>query len=299
MAQFGDVRYSRAVRGAVWTQFRCCVSAKQSLGMGYSGRVLSAGGVEWQVSVWPGGVESRVLSTVLSVPQVSPQHDNWQDSLTEELSTVFSPVLSVAENSHRMSQLQLQRTNGVDPTWDEVPAKMPPPRPVAPPPRPSAPPSRSAGQTISKEDPLKPCRPAPARPGSGGFSDLFSGDRQMCPDIPITFSSDSLASLTWPEDEDPPVPDKATQPPPPTAPRRNIPTGRDQDQPPPVPIRTLPSVPSGPPTFSPPSLPTGQQTSEPPSVSPPPGPPPSRPPPGLPRLPGRPAAGAPPPVPRR
>ena len=48
MAQFGEVRYSRAVRGTVWTQFRCSLSAKSALG--YPGRVLSAGGVEWQVS---------------------------------------------------------------------------------------------------------------------------------------------------------------------------------------------------------------------------------------------------------
>ena len=45
LAAWGEVRYSRTVRGAVWTQYRCCESAGQAVG-----RRLSAGGVEWQVS---------------------------------------------------------------------------------------------------------------------------------------------------------------------------------------------------------------------------------------------------------
>ena len=47
MTEFGDVRYSRAVRGAVWTQFREGGAALQALQAG----VVTVGGVEWQVSL--------------------------------------------------------------------------------------------------------------------------------------------------------------------------------------------------------------------------------------------------------
>ena len=45
MTQFGSVRYSRAVRGAVWTQFREGGAALKALQAG----VVTVGGVEWQV----------------------------------------------------------------------------------------------------------------------------------------------------------------------------------------------------------------------------------------------------------
>ena len=45
MTQFGAVRYSRAVRGAVWTQFREGGAALRALQAG----VVTVGGVEWQV----------------------------------------------------------------------------------------------------------------------------------------------------------------------------------------------------------------------------------------------------------
>jgi len=49
MAQYGEVRYSRSVRGQeVWTQFRCCSAARLALGS-QAAAVLSAGGVEWKV----------------------------------------------------------------------------------------------------------------------------------------------------------------------------------------------------------------------------------------------------------
>ena len=45
MNQFGNVRYSRAVRGAVWTQFREGGAALNAMNAG----VVMVGGVEWQV----------------------------------------------------------------------------------------------------------------------------------------------------------------------------------------------------------------------------------------------------------
>ena len=45
MNQFGNVRYSRAVRGAVWTQFREGGAALKAMNAG----VVMVGGVEWQV----------------------------------------------------------------------------------------------------------------------------------------------------------------------------------------------------------------------------------------------------------
>ena len=47
MNQFGAVRYSRAVRGAVWTQFREGGAALKAMKAG----VVTVGGVEWQVVI--------------------------------------------------------------------------------------------------------------------------------------------------------------------------------------------------------------------------------------------------------
>ena len=44
MTQFGSVRYSRAVRGAVWTQFREGGAALAAIQAG----VVTVGGVEWK-----------------------------------------------------------------------------------------------------------------------------------------------------------------------------------------------------------------------------------------------------------
>ena len=47
MIQFGGVRYSRAVRGAVWTQFREGGAALAAIQAG----VVTVGGVEWKECV--------------------------------------------------------------------------------------------------------------------------------------------------------------------------------------------------------------------------------------------------------
>ena len=47
MTQYGSVRYSRAVRGAVWTQFREGGAALAAIQAG----VVTVGGVEWKVGV--------------------------------------------------------------------------------------------------------------------------------------------------------------------------------------------------------------------------------------------------------
>ena len=47
MTQFGGVRYSRAVRGAVWTQFREGGASLAAIKAG----VVTVGGVEWKVGV--------------------------------------------------------------------------------------------------------------------------------------------------------------------------------------------------------------------------------------------------------
>ena len=47
MNQYGSVRYSRAVRGAVWTQFREGGASLAAIKAG----VVTVGGVEWKVGV--------------------------------------------------------------------------------------------------------------------------------------------------------------------------------------------------------------------------------------------------------
>jgi len=225
LGEWGEVVYSRSVRGSVWTQYRSCDSAIHVLG-----RMVRAGGVEWQIS---------------------PHHQNWSASLAEELSIAKTSKIPVKKQVTQPS------------------VKKPPPRPSAPPSRPSAPPTRipNHGQNGGRTDMPKPIRPAPAPPGTDTDSDFFSSSPVTS--VASTVSNYSLACLTWPEDDDIPVP-----------------SGNNVYQAPPVPSRTS-ILSSEPPPFSPPTLPSAFSTSA----------PPSEPPPALPRIPDRPVL--PPPVPRR
>jgi hypothetical protein len=47
MCEFGDVRYSREVRGTVWTQFREGGAAQAAL----NARMIAAGAIDWEVTV--------------------------------------------------------------------------------------------------------------------------------------------------------------------------------------------------------------------------------------------------------
>ena len=46
MCEFGDVRYSREVRGTVWTQFREGGAAQAAL----NARMIAAGAIDWEVT---------------------------------------------------------------------------------------------------------------------------------------------------------------------------------------------------------------------------------------------------------
>ena len=46
MSEFGDVRYSREVRGTVWTQFREGGAAQAAL----NAQIISAGALDWEVN---------------------------------------------------------------------------------------------------------------------------------------------------------------------------------------------------------------------------------------------------------
>jgi hypothetical protein len=46
MSEFGDVRYSREVRGTVWTQFREGGAAQTAI----NARIINAGALDWEVS---------------------------------------------------------------------------------------------------------------------------------------------------------------------------------------------------------------------------------------------------------
>ena len=46
MSEFGDVRYSREVRGTVWTQFREGGAAQAAL----NAQIISAGALNWEVN---------------------------------------------------------------------------------------------------------------------------------------------------------------------------------------------------------------------------------------------------------
>jgi hypothetical protein len=45
MSEFGDVRYSREVRGTVWTQFREGGAAQTAI----NARIINAGAMDWEV----------------------------------------------------------------------------------------------------------------------------------------------------------------------------------------------------------------------------------------------------------
>jgi hypothetical protein len=46
MCEFGDVRYSREVRGTVWTQFREGGAAQAAL----NAHMIAAGAIDWEVT---------------------------------------------------------------------------------------------------------------------------------------------------------------------------------------------------------------------------------------------------------
>ena len=73
MTQFGGVRYSRAVRGAVWTQFREGGAALAAIQAG----VVTVGGVEWKVCV-------MILITIFMVltpdPRSPPAHQTGKQA---------------------------------------------------------------------------------------------------------------------------------------------------------------------------------------------------------------------------
>ena len=71
MSAHGEVRYSRPVRGAVWTQFREGGAAMLALKKGQ----ITAAGTDWVVG---------------------PPCPNWSESLTQELRLVANPVLPLA-----------------------------------------------------------------------------------------------------------------------------------------------------------------------------------------------------------
>ena len=71
MAVHGEVRYSRPVRGSVWTQFREGGAAMLALKKGQ----ITAAGTDWVVG---------------------PPCHNWSESLTQELRLVANPVLPLA-----------------------------------------------------------------------------------------------------------------------------------------------------------------------------------------------------------
>jgi len=334
MNQFGIVRYSRAVRGAVWTQFREGGAALKAMNAG----VVTVGGVEWQVSACT---------------------SDWSASLAEELVLVSNPVLPLAKDPGsqfrresaklltQLSQLSFKELEDISLNLDVAPAKPPPPRPAPPcrppppstkpsaPPRPGPPPARpeppKPKPPCNEEKTPTPTKPNPPEPKpvsdppktGGGFSDLFSSipDPDIDSDIPISISIESLVSFTA-SGEATPAP---TKPPLPTGGSVEEPVNYEpQLSPPPQESPTSPESPehkktvqmavkrnistaSSTETESGNSTPTNKEKCEAPSVPsrlppsrPPPGPPPAGPPPGPPpRLPSRPTGGPPPPIPRR
>jgi len=271
LGEWGEVVYSRCVRGSVWTQYRSCDSAMHVLG-----RMVSAGGVQWQVY---------------------PHHKDWSTSLSEELSLV---KLSIKPEKKQVNQ---------------APVRKAPPRPTAPPSRPSAPPTRTPGQGQNggRTDPPKAIRPAPAPPGGADTdSDFFSSSPVTS--VASTVSNYSLACLTWPEEESQDLPQQSVnyvyQPPPvPTRTSRscfsqpslsteppNFPPPSPSPEPP---AFFPPSLSDEPPPFSPPSLPPDASLIQfsPHSLTSTSAAPPSEPPPAPPSVPVR--LLPPPPVPRR
>jgi len=250
MTALGEVRYSRAVRGKVWTQFREGGAAMRAL----KKATVMAGGVEWNVG---------------------PPCANWNESLTQELRLVANPVLPLARSQpvfrkesrallSQLSQLSFKELEDLSLAPDSsAPAKPPPPRPgpparpsappprpaAGPPPRPRPPPSRppppDTSSTSNESEPAKPSDPpvntepvakpsmldAPRKPSdpapikAAGFSDLFCApvDSDLETDIPISLSSGSLVSLAA-SGEATPAP---TRPPLPLAGSLEYPDGYD------------------------------------------------------------------------
>ena len=231
MTKFGSVRYSRAVRNTIWTQYREGGAALTAL----TARNITVLGVEWDITSCT---------------------SDWKQSLASELAMVSNPVLPLApppgqqfkkESAKllsQLSQLSFEELKEVTLNLDVAPVKPPPPsRPAAPPCRPP-PPSKPPPPTTAPvnedkttpESPAKPAKPSgppprpkppPARPppppaiaakpsspeppapaalssppapaavkSGGGFSDLFSAppDPDLDSDIPLSLSSDSLAT---------------------------------------------------------------------------------------------------------
>ena len=232
MTKFGSVRYSRAVRNTIWTQYREGGAALTAL----TARNITVLGVEWDITSCT---------------------SDWRQSLASELAMVSNPVLPLApppgqqfkkESAKllsQLSQLSFEELKEVTLNLDVAPVKPPPPsRPAAPPcrpPPPSKPPPPTTIAPVNEdkttpESPAKPAKPSgppprpkppPARPppppaiaakpsspeppapaalssppapaavkSGGGFSDLFSAppDPDLDTDIPLSLSSDSLAT---------------------------------------------------------------------------------------------------------
>ena len=154
MSKFGSVRYSRAVRDSVWTQYREGGAALTAL----TARNISVMGVDWEIS--------------------SCTRD-WRCSLATELALVSNPVLPLAPPPgsqfkkdsakllSQLSQLSFEELNDITLNLDVAPVKPPPPRPAAPPSRPPPPSRPSEEPPKPSEEPPKPSdSPAkPARPG--------------------------------------------------------------------------------------------------------------------------------------
>jgi len=145
MTDYGDVRYSREVRGTVWTQFREGGAAQLAI----DAHTLTAAGSEWTVTA---------------------PCENWREMLDLELQLVDTPDLPLTSTSgtqfrrqsaklmSQLSKLSFEELEGIVILSPSVaPPKPPPPRPAAPPGRPSEPPQRPS-------PPQRPARPAPPPP---------------------------------------------------------------------------------------------------------------------------------------
>jgi len=155
MSEFGDVRYSREVRGTVWTQFREGGAAASAL----SAQMILASGVEWQVTA----------------PCAT-----WREMLDLELDLVDNPPLpltSAQSGTHfrrqsarlmsQLSQLSFEELEGIvlSPSVGPPP-KPPPPRPAPPARQPSVPEGDSEKSKNGESSDKPPGRPSvpPARP---------------------------------------------------------------------------------------------------------------------------------------
>ena len=257
MNKFGSVRYSRAVRETIWTQYREGGAALTAL----TARSITVLGVEWDITAVTG---------------------DWRASLAQELALVANPVLPLApppgsqfkkESAmllKQLSKLSFDELQDISLSLDVAPAKPPPPtRPAAPPSRPPPPSSPAVKTSESKPKkapsaaPPRP-KPPPARPpppptkkpqspepepktkpaptekaeedepqtkSGGGFSDLFSAppDPDLDTDIPLSLSSDSLATASGeatPAPTKPPLPPVDPDHPVDLAPRGSVDSGR-------------------------------------------------------------------------